>query len=59
MKILSIKVQGTGQPGGRYWVENFHIKVVTPSGDIVPFQNNKSFQGNIRSVKLNLASHKA
>ena len=46
-KLLShyFKVQGSGQPGGKYFVKSFHIKVITPNGDIVPYQNCRAYRG--------------
>merc|ERR1712168_772153 len=56
-KVTGFKVQGSGQPGGKYFVKSFHVKVITPNGDIVPYQNCRAFRANndattIQTVKL-------
>ena len=43
------KVQGSGQPGGKYFVKSFHIKVITPNGDIVPYQNCRAYRGIVNA----------
>ena len=43
---LRFQVQGSGQPGGKYFVKSFHVKVITPNGDIVPYQNCRALRGN-------------
>ena len=42
---LNFQVQGSGQPGGKYFVKSFHVKVITPNGDIVPYQNCRALRG--------------
>jgi len=46
MRVTGLKIQGSGQPGGRYWVKKFGIKYVGPDGNLRDFRNGQGIEGN-------------
>ena len=39
IRVNGLKVQGSGQPGGRYWVQKFCIQYVGPDGNLYKFRD--------------------
>ena len=37
-------MQGSGQPGGKYWVKEFGIKYIGPDGAMREFRNGQGLQ---------------
>lgn len=44
MRITGLKMQGSGQPGGKYWVKEFGIKYIGPDGAMREFRNGQGLQ---------------